>query len=647
MMSPGKSVTSEFRSPNSERFPSSGSTRSRPRYMLLTAALLLALIYHWSGGVKFLVPSAYQHAEQEVTADVFDWETLKPSTSLQYRPCYETYQCARLILPMDYWNATTNATVTLALVRKPAAVPVTHPKYGGAVILNPGGPGAHGVQFMLRVGEQLSNLLDAPADDDEGKHFDLISYDPRGIGLSTPKLACFSANSIMEQVWSIRDWELGSLSASDVAFGRMWAMAKAKGESCAVTIEDSDIKQYATTAYVARDILEIIEKHGEWREKEATKLITYHYQKTPGAHEPHRTSYHPGQEKLLFWGFSYGTYIGSTFAAMYPDRVGRLVLDGVVDTIDNRQGAWYTDLLDTEKTMNSFYRYCADAGYPACALANSDGKTEAAHVKQRTLAVIDTLRYDPIAVVGPNPEVITSHDLRMLIFQSLYKPVRMFPTLANTIAELEKGDGNSSAQMLKPVHSLSCRTTGVDPVFDIDAQTAILCTDGDDQTSISRTEFASFAAKLVDVSSTIGDLWAVTRMQCIHYPVRAQYRYNGPWEASTSHPVLFIGNTKDPVTPSINAFKMAQRLKDSGVLIQDSAGHCSLAAYSECTTKHVRQYFQTGELPPANTTCQPDEIPFALGKDAIRTAAHKQHMDIADAFSEFGLGMRVPVEQMS
>lgn len=616
--------------------------------MLLTAALLLSLLYYWSGGAKHLFPSAYQHADEEASPTaVFDWETLEPSISLQYTPCYETYQCARLIVPMDYWNSTTNATVTIALVRKPAVVPVAHPKYGGAIILNPGGPGAHGVQFMLRVGEQLSNFVDAPKDDDEGKHFDLISYDPRGIGLSTPKLACFGGNSILEQVWSIRDWELGSLSASDLALGRMWAMAKAKGESCAVTIEDSDIKRYATTAYVARDILEIIEKHGEWREKETTRLWTCQYQKNAEAHKPHRTSYRPGQEKLLFWGFSYGTYIGSTFAAMYPDRVGRLMLDGVVDTIDNRQGAWYTDLVDTEKTMDSFYHYCAGAGYPACALASSNGKTEPTNVKKRTLAVIEKLRFDPVAVVGPNPEVITSHDLRMLIFQSLYKPVRMFPTLATTIAELEKGDGSYSAQMLKPVHSLSCRTSGVDPVFDVDAQMAILCTDGDDQTSINRTEFASFASRLMDVSPTIGDLWAVTRMQCIHYPVRAQYRYNGPWEVSTSHPVLFIGNTKDPVTPSINAFRMAERLKGSGVLIQDSAGHCSLAAYSECTTKHVRRYFQTGELPPVNATCQPDEIPFVLGKDAIRTAAHSQHMDIADAFSEFGLGMPVPVDRMS
>ncbi|KAH0364246.1 hypothetical protein KCU65_g6880, partial [Aureobasidium melanogenum] len=644
MMSPEKSGVTTWRPPTVSHFTPSVSTNIRRRYVLLTAALLLSLLYHWSGRVGHLIPSADKHSEEAAVTTDFDWETLEASTSLKYKPCYEKYQCARLILPMDYWNGTTHATVTLALIRKPAIVPVTDPKYGGAIILNPGGPGARGINYMLRVGEQMTNLIDAPKDDHGGKHFDLISYDPRGIGLSTPRLACFRGNPIQEQVWSIRDWETGSINASDVAFGRMWAMYKAKGESCAVTTEEADIKRYATTAYVARDVLEITEKHGEWREREARRLSRDYYYKPQQGHDPQRPSYRPGQEKLLYWGVSYGTYIGSTFAAMYPNRVERLVLDGVVDTSDNQQGVTYTDLMDTEKTMNSFYQYCADAGYPACALANADGSTQPAQVEQRTLAVIEKLRYDPVPVVNPIPEVITSHDLRMLIFQSLYKPVRMFPTLANTIAELEKGDGSNSTQMLKPYHSLSCRTTSVDPVFDIDAEIAILCTDADDQTSTNRTEFASFATKLMEVSPTIGDIYGAVRMQCIHYPLRAQYRYTGPWDVSTSNPILFIGSTKDPVTPSINAFRMAERLKHSGVLIQNSAGHCSLAAYSECTTKHVRRYFQTGELPPANTTCQPDELPFALGKDAARTAAHKQHMEIADAFSELGLRMRLPVD---
>lgn len=155
---------------------------------------------------------------------------------------------------MDYWNGTTDAMVTLALVKKPAAVSVTDPRYGGVVLMNPGGPGGHGVGFILRVGEQISSLLNFPGDNgDDGKQFDLISFDPRGVGLSTPRLSCFQGNTILEQAWLVREWEEGSFNASDIAFGRLWAMSKARVESCAITSEEPDIKRYVTTAYVARD----------------------------------------------------------------------------------------------------------------------------------------------------------------------------------------------------------------------------------------------------------------------------------------------------------------------------------------------------------------------------------------------------------
>ncbi|KAI5200810.1 hypothetical protein E4T38_06340 [Aureobasidium subglaciale] len=637
-MSSPKAELQELRSILNPHVGSTGATRFKSRYLLFLFAALLSAMYHCAGRAQYLFPLTTRHEDGTVWYNPdFDWEALKPSTSLQYAPCYDGYQCARLTLPMDYWNGTTDATVNLALIKKPAIVPVDDPQYGGAVIMNPGGPGGHGVKFLLRVGEQVSNLLGPSSDDVEGKYFDLISFDPRGVGLSTPNLACFGKNSILEQVWSIRNWEEGSFGTSDVAFGRLWAMSKAKSGSCASNVKEHDIKRYVTTAYVARDILEIVEKHAEWREKEVRRLSTNHDCATRNDR-----NIQTSDEKLLYWGFSYGTYIGETFAAMYPHRVGRLVLDGVVDPIDNLQIAAFTDLSDTEKTMASFYHSCAEAGYPTCALADPNNITDPTLVRERTLAVIETLRYDPVAVIVPEPEVITSNDLRMLIFLSLYHPVQMFPILAKTLADLEKGDGSGSSQMLRPYHDLTCRATAsIDRVFDADAQLAITCSDGDDLTGYNRTQFASFAETLTEISPTIGDIWAALRMYCIHYPLRPQYRYTGPWEASPAYPVLLIGNTMDPVTPAINAYKMAKRMTDSIFLLQDSPGHTSLAAYSKCTTRYVKEYFQRGSLPLANTTCEVEEKPFGLKGDARQIAAHTQHMDIADAFLEYGLGMRL------
>lgn len=144
----------------------------------------------------------------------------------------------------------------------------------------------------------------------------------------------------------------------------------------------------------------------------------------------------------------------------------------------------------------------------------------------------------------------------------------------------------------------------------MDATLAVACTDGDDQSFVDRDAFAKHLKRLVKLSPSIGAIWATFRLHCIHYSVRALHRYPGPFEGNTSHPVLFLGNTADPVTPLRNAINMAKGYTGAVALTQDSPGHCTLAAPSSCTAKYVRQYFQSGELPPKNTTCKADYEPF-------------------------------------
>lgn len=106
------------------------------------------------------------------------------------------------------------------------------------------------------------------------------------------------------------------------------------------------------------------------------------------------------------------------------------------------------------------------------------------------------------------------------------------------------------------------------------------------------------------------------RMYCIHYSVRPAYRFTAPFEANTSHPILLIGNTADPVTPLANAFKMSKGFPGSMVLTQNSAGHTSGSVYSSCTVDNIRRYFQTGVLPDEGTVCEPDELPFGETSEA-------------------------------
>ncbi len=113
----------------------------------------------------------------------------------------------------------------------------------------------------------------------------------------------------------------------------------------------------------------------------------------------------------------------------------------------------------------------------------------------------------------------------------------------------------------------------------------------------------------------MGDYWAQIRLGCAGWQARAKWRYTNPKYDSlttteTGHPVLWVSNTLDTVTPLANAKRMSARFAGSVVLQQDSEGHCSFAAPSVCTAKSVRRYFQTGTLPEQGTLCKADEKPF-------------------------------------
>jgi hypothetical protein len=251
--------------------------------------------------------------EEEEEDSGFNWLTAPTHKHLQYAPCYPSwgeFQCARLELPLDYWNGTTNATLSLAVIRKPAAVPITDPRYAGPLIVNPGGPGGSGIEYVVGAWKRLRHSVDSLfLDDPDGKFYDILSFDPRGVGFTAPNVQCF-ADYGLGKGWALRIMEEGVLGASDATFGRLWSMAIARAKSCALPSGDGkDVKPYATTAHAARDMLELVEYHGQWREAEAKRLINCRccsmkqVSKIPGDSQiPEELKYKPGEEKILYSG---------------------------------------------------------------------------------------------------------------------------------------------------------------------------------------------------------------------------------------------------------------------------------------------------------------------------------------------------------
>ncbi|EFY90984.1 proteinase, putative [Metarhizium acridum CQMa 102] len=172
-------------------------------------------------------------------APSFDWTNISPSTSLAYVDCFNGLQCARLQVPMN-WNSTTDEdTVAVAIVRVPARVPVTDPRYGGPILVNPGGPGGSGVGVAIAAGAKMQAVFDAAylhnsssyiSDEPSAKYLDIIGFDPRGVKNTTPFRTCHS-NPANQVTWSLQGDHL-VLGSPETNTDYLWQRSVALGKSC-------------------------------------------------------------------------------------------------------------------------------------------------------------------------------------------------------------------------------------------------------------------------------------------------------------------------------------------------------------------------------------------------------------------------------
>lgn len=448
----------------------------------------------------------------------------------------------------------------------------------------------------------------------DAKYYDIIGFDPRGIGETRPAAYC-TEDVAAAWSWTLRESTVGLLGSSDASLGRLWSMSHAWGAACKQTMDDEDgpnIKQYMATAYVARDMLQIVEKHADYVAEEVARLDIKKNRKR-GLEE---ALVKPDEAKLDYWGFSYGTFLGSTFASMYPDRVGRVILDGVVSSWDYEHSLGNGSLVDNQKAMNSFYTYCVSAGPDHCPLTTKDSTF--ADVRQRTDDIIQSLYHNPLTMVtASGPDVLTYSDVKALVFSSLYQPLFAFPQIAELLHDIEVGHGEMIdylAEQYRYSHVYSCSSA---PISDYAALVyvptfAVLCGDGIDQSHVDLDHFVKYWDLLEGISPTSGAIWSMLKMRCAAWKIKANYSFQGPFGGNTSNPILFISNTADPVTPLRSGRTMHSLFPNSGLLINDHAGHCALSNPYLCTLNHIRTYYQTGKLPAPNTLCVPPHTPFSL-----------------------------------
>jgi pimeloyl-ACP methyl ester carboxylesterase len=386
------------------------------------------------------------------------------------------------------------------------------------------------------------------------------------------------------------------------------------GELAAET--DYGYLRHINTDQTARDMLRIVEAHG--------------------------------RSKIQYWGFSYGSVLGATFAAMFPDKIERLVIDGVMDSQNYYDTLWSLNLLDTDKALETFFTGCAEAGPDGCHFWAPTPED----IRRNLTALYDSVRSQPRPIKTETSYGLLDYGmLRSAVFATLYSPYALFRILAQGLAELAAGDGRIIFELFSsPRYQCSCDPSNdkLDGQGDVamaivcndgeevprdlassqeyfDATMAILCNDGDDVPGDLKSSQEYF--EMLTNASSWGEIWARIRLGCAGWPKFPKDHFQGPFEANTSHPILLVGNTADPVTPLWAAKKMSRGFKDSVVLTQNSAGHCSVSAPSLCTMKYIREYFVDGTLPDLGTVCEPIGKPFespasemGFGEDANQRA---------------------------
>lgn len=437
------------------------------------------------------------------------------SQHLTWTSCGTGLECANAVVPLDYEHPD-GAVLRLPVLRRRApAGPRT-----GTVFVNPGGPGASGTSFAARW--NVPGL----------EHADVVGWDPRGIGVT-----CLQGREA--DAFNDLDFSPDTPAELDALLQAERRFAAACEASSGALLAHASTQESARDLDVLRAAL--------------------------------------GEERLDFYGASYGTLLGAVYAELFPDKVRRLVLDSPVDATGRPP-----TVAGFEAAFGDFASWCAGSG---CRW----GQTRQAVLTSLTAWVRD-LDSHPVAV---GDRVLTQSRVAYGAAQLLYAGASSWPALRVSLEAAQDGDGKrlleASDQMLGRRKDGSYA-----PIFA--ALPAIYC--ADQPRRIAAEAEAAWTAEARS-EPFFGYLWGPD-VTCTDWPVRPQ-----PWltpKAAGTAGVLVVGVTGDPATPYQNAVTLAQTLASATLLTLEGSGHGALGR-SECVDAAVAHYLTQGVPPPDGTHC--------------------------------------------
>lgn len=500
---------------------------------LATASLVL------SGCLYGLIPDEAQVSTESLAPDTSGVdEALLPfyGQELDWSRCGDGFDCTTVTAPLD-WAEPGKGEIELAVIRHRA----TSGEAIGSLLTNPGGPGASGLAL-------IRDSLDFAVGEPLQRQYDVIGFDPRGVGESTA-VRCYDASDMDAYLFEIPSAPRGSDAWTDELLARHAEFAKA------CDAESNGILPYITTDNAARDM-------------DLLRGVL-------------------GDQSLNYLGYSYGTFLGATYAKLYPDRVGRLVLDGAVDPSLSGLEMNITQGIGFEGALRAYMADCLEQD--DCPFRGS---------VDEAMADLGTLlaSVDRSPLPASDGRELGADSLLTAIVSALYSE-DSWPYLTMALADVLQGNPDIAFQLADFYYA---REDGAYTDNSTEAFRAYNCTDY--PLNSTPEEEAAAEALLTEKAPTVAPYWWGPD-PCEVWP----YPPTGVREHITAEgaaPIVVVGTTNDPATPYEWAVSLADQLASGVLVTRVGEGHTGYNKGNECVDRAVEAYLLNGTVPEDGLRCE-------------------------------------------
>ncbi|MBA4084947.1 MAG: proteinase [Kytococcus sp.] len=440
-------------------------------------------------------------------------------------------ECAQLEVPMDYEDPD-GRTLKISVLRVKAK-----DEAAGSLVVNPGGPGGSGVDYAAAADFVVSERI--------RKNFDVVGFDPRGVARSEP-VDCLDDRGM--------DAYLAKDPTPDTDEERAADRAEQQEFADGCKSRTGELLGHVSTADAARDM-------------DVLRAAL-------------------GDGKLTYLGKSYGTYLGATYAELFPDRAGRMVLDGVIPPDATAQEVVIGQAKGFDTATRAWAQDCVDND---CSLGGTVDEVVA--TVQDLLQQLDGQPLPASAGIE-----LTEGWATWGIAQALYDQ-GMWSQLTDALVSAEDGDGGPLSELGR---TYAGRDSGGDYASNLlEALPAVNCLD--------RPEQDVDQDALVDEAVAAAPIWGralSSESPCAEWPVEST---STPHEvdAKGADPILVVGTTRDPATPYEWAERLHEQLADSALITHEGDGHTAYMRQNDCVDKAVDEFWLTGATPDGNAlTCK-------------------------------------------